>query len=88
MEGIMKCFEIDETFAYFNLNSDKFKGTDGNLKPIPEPLSANMIDLAVANAKRKKLKKLAALMQAERLNAARTQMTKDDIAMAFHLSNS
>ena len=57
-------------------------------KPIPEPVSAADFDTAEANAKKQKLRRMAAIMQAKRLNAARTQMTTDDLAMAFRLANS
>ena len=56
-------------------------------KPIPEPVSASDIDAAEANAKKQKLRRMAAVMQAKRLNAARTQLTADDLAMAFSLAN-
>ena len=57
-------------------------------KPIPEPVSAADIEAAEANAKKQKLRRMAAVMQAKRLNAARTQMTTDELAMAFRLASS
>ena len=83
----MKCSEIDEAFAAFNLRADTYKRADGKLKPIPEPVSAADLDTAEAKAKAEKLRRIAAIMQAKRLNAARTQMTTDDLAMAFRLAN-
>ena len=83
----MICSEIDEAFAAFNVPADKYKSADGQLKPIPDPVTAPVVDAVVANAKKNKVRKLASLMQAKRLNAARTQLTADDIAMAFHLAN-
>jgi len=84
----MKCSEIDEAFAPFNLPADTYKTADGKSKPIPDPVPASDMDTAEANAKKQKLRKMAAVMQAKRLNAARTQMTNDDLAMAFRLANS
>jgi len=84
----MKCCEIDEAFAAFNLPSDTYKSADGKSKPIPNPVHAADMEAVEANAKRQKLRKMAAIMQAKRLNAARTQMTTDDLAMAFRLANS
>ena len=83
----MKCSEIDEAFSAFNLQANTYKSVDGKLKPIPEPVSAAGIEAAEANAKRQKLRRMAAVMQAKRLNAARTQMKTDDLAMAFRLAN-
>jgi len=83
----MICSEIDEAFAAFNVPADKYKSADGQLKPIPDPVTAPVVDAVVANAKKNKVRKLASLMQAKRLNAARTQLTADDMAMAFHLAN-
>lgn len=57
-------------------------------KPIPNPVPASDIDTAEANARKQKLRKMAAVMQAKRLNAARTQVTTDDLAIAFRLANS
>ena len=57
-------------------------------KPIPNPVPAAYMDAAEANARKQKLRKMAAVMQAKRLMAARTQMTTDDLAMAFRLANS
>ena len=83
----MICSEIDEAFAAFNVPADKYKSADGQLKPIPDPVAAPVVDAAETNAKKNKVRKVAALMQAKRLNAARTQLTADDMAMAFHLAN-
>ena len=83
----MICSEIDEAFAAFNVPADKYKSAGGQLKPIPDPATTQVVDAAVANAKKNKVRKVAALMQAKRLNAARTQLTADDMAMAFHLAN-
>jgi len=52
------------------------------------PLPAAYVDTAEANARKQKLRKMAAVMQAKRLMAARTQMTTDDLAMAFRLASS
>jgi len=83
----MICSEIDEAFAAFNVPADKYKSADGQLKPIPNPANAPVVDAVVANTKKHKVRKVAAWMQAKRLNLARTQMTADDMAMAFHLAN-
>jgi len=83
----MICSEIDEAFAAFNVPADKYKSADGQLKPIPDPVAAPVVDATETNAKKNKLRKMAAVMQAKRLNAARTQLTTDDLAMAFHLAN-
>ena len=84
----MKCSEIDEAFAPFNLQADTYKSADGKLKPIPDPVPASDMEAVEANARKQKLRKMAAVMQAKRLNAARTQVTTDDLAMAFRLANS
>ena len=84
----MKCREIDEAFARFDLRGDTYRGTDGKLKPIPEPVPDDKLQKAVANTRRKKIRQMAAVMQANQLNAARTQVTADDRLMAFHLANS
>jgi len=83
----MICSEIDEAFAAFNVPADKYKSADGQLKPIPDPVAAPVVDAAETNAKKNKVRKVASLMQAKRFNAARTQLTTDDLAMAFHLAN-
>jgi len=83
----MICSEIDEAFAAFNVPADKYKSADGQLKPMPDPVTAPVVDAAETNAKKNKVRKLASLMQAKRLNAARTQLTTDDLTMAFHLAN-
>ena len=57
-------------------------------KPIPNPVPTAYMDAAEANARKQKLRKMAAVMQAKRLMAARTQMTTDDLAMAFRLASS
>ena len=54
----------------------------------PKPITASDMDVAEAKAKAEKLRKMAAIMQAKRLKAARTQLTADDLAMAFSLANS
>jgi hypothetical protein len=84
----MKCSEIDEAFAPFNLPADTYKTADGKSKPIPDPVPAAYMDAVEANARKQKLRKMAAVMQAKRLMAARTQMTSDDLAMAFRLASS
>lgn len=84
----MKCSEIDEAFAAFDLRGDTYKGTDGKLKPIPDPVPDDKLQKALANTRRQKIRKMAAVMQAKQLNAARTQVTADDRLMAFHLANS
>jgi hypothetical protein len=66
----MICSEIDEVFAAFNVPADKYKSADGQLKPIPDPVAAPVVDAAETNAKKN-----------------RTQLTPDDLAMAFHLAN-
>jgi len=68
---------------------DAPKATSTAIKPqaTAEPLSAADMDAAEANARKQKLRKMAAIMQAKRLMAARTQMTTDDLAMAFSLAN-
>ena len=52
-----------------------------------KPLPAAYVDTAEANARKQKLRRMAAIMQAKRLMAARTQLTTDDLAMAFRLAN-
>ena len=84
----MKCREIDEAFAIFELRDDTYRRTDGKLKLIPEPVPDDKLQKAVAKARRQKIRKMAAVMQANQLNAARTQVTADDRLMAFHLANS
>jgi len=53
----MKCTEIDEAFAPFNLPADTYKTADGKSKPIPDPVPASDMDTAEANAKKQKLRK-------------------------------
>ena len=84
----MKCFEIDEAFPNNNQQSDSYVSAKGESKPIPVPLSANQLAAAEAKAKRQKLLRMAAIMQAKKLNAEKNQATTDDIAMAFRLANS
>ena len=84
----MKCREIDEAFAIFDLCDDCYMGENSKLKLIPEPVPDDKLQKAVANTRRKKIRQMAAVMQAKQLNAARTQVTADDRLMAFHLANS
>ena len=49
----MICSEIDEAFAAFNVPADKYKSADGQLKPIPDPVAAPLVDAAETNAKKK-----------------------------------
>jgi hypothetical protein len=84
----MKCSEIDEAFAAFNLPAETYKSADGKSKPLPDPVPTSDMDTAETNARKQKLRKMAAVMQAKRLMAARTQMTTDDLAMAFRLASS
>jgi hypothetical protein len=53
-----------------------------------KPISAADMGMAEAKAKKHKLLKIAAVMQAKQLNAARAQMTTDELAMAFRLASS
>jgi len=53
-----------------------------------KPISAAYMGSAKVNAKKLKLCNMAAVIQAMRLKAARTQMTTDEFAMAFRLANS
>jgi hypothetical protein len=48
----MICSEIDEAFAAFNVPADKYKSADGQLKPIPDPVAAPVVDAAETNAKK------------------------------------
>jgi len=63
--------------------------TSNAIKPqaTAEPLSASDMKAAEANARKQKLRRMAAALQAKRLMAARTQLTTDDLAMAFRLAN-
>jgi len=83
----MKCSEIDEAFAPFSQTAVKPNVASKQQQAAPNPVPAAYMDAAEANAKKQKLRKMAAVMQAKRLNAARTQMTNDDLAMAFRLAN-
>lgn len=84
----MKCREIDEAFAIFELRDDTYRGTDGKLKPIPEPVPDEKLSKAVDATRKKKIRNKAALIQASKINLARTQMTNDEKAMAFILASS
>lgn len=83
----MKCSEIDEAFALFDLKADKYKGSGGKLKPIPDPVPGDKLSNAIAITRKQKLRRLAAIMQAKQLNAARTQLTADDMAIAFQMAH-
>lgn len=45
-------------------------------------------DAAEAQAHAQKMRRMATKMQANRLKAAQTKVTADDLLMAFHLANS
>ena len=83
----MKCSEIDEAFAPFSPTAVKPNAANKQQQAAPKPLPSAVVDAAEAKAKAEKLRKMAAIMQAKRLKAARTQFTADDLAMAFSLSN-
>lgn len=83
----MKCREIDEAFAVFDLKTDKYKGPDGKLKPIPDPVPDDKLSKAIDDTRKKKIRNKAALIQASKINLARTQMTDDEKAMAFQMAN-
>ena len=83
----MKCSEIDEAFAPFSQTAVKPNAANKQQQAAPKPLPSAVVDAAEAKAKAEKLRKMAAIMQAKRLKAARTQFTADDLAMAFSLSN-
>ena len=83
----MKCSEIDEAFALFSLTAVKPNAVNKQHQAAPKQLPSAVVDAAEAKAKAEKLRKMAAIMQAKRLKAARTQFTADDLAMAFSLSN-
>ncbi|NDH69156.1 MAG: hypothetical protein EBY22_14910 [Gammaproteobacteria bacterium] len=53
-----------------------------------KPISTADMGSAKVNGKKLKFCKMAAAMQAMRLKAARTQMTTDDLTMAFRLASS
>ena len=82
----MKCSEIDEAFAPFSQTAVKANVASKQQQAAAKPLPSAVVDAAEANAKKQKLRKMAAALQAKRLNAARTQVTTDDLAMAFRLS--
>ena len=83
----MKCSEIDEAFAPFSPTAVKPNAVNKQQQAAPKPLPSAVVDAAEAKAKAEKLRKMAAIMQAKRLKAARTQFTADDLAMAFSLAN-
>ena len=83
----MKCSEIDEAFAPFSPTAVKPNVANKQQQAAPKPLPSAVVDAAEAKAKAEKLRKMAAIMQAKRLKAARTQLTTDDLAMAFSLAN-
>ena len=83
----MKCSEIDEAFAPFSQTAVKPNAANKQQQAAPKPLPSAVVDAAEAKAKSEKLRKMAAIMQAKRLKAARTQLTTDDLAMAFSLAN-
>ena len=83
----MKCSEIDEAFAPFSQTAVKPNAANKQQQAAAKPLPSAVVDAAEAKAKAEKLRKMAAIMQAKRLKAARTQLTADDLAMAFSLAN-
>ena len=83
----MKCSEIDEAFAPFSPTAVKPNVANKQQQAAPKPLPSAVVDAAEAKAKAEKLRKMAAIIQAKRLKAARTQFTADDLAMAFSLAN-
>ena len=83
----MKCSEIDEAFAPFSQTAVKPNVANKQQQSAPKPLPSAVVDAAEAKAKAEKLRKMAAIMQAKRLKAARTQFTADDLAMAFSIAN-
>ena len=83
----MKCSEIDEAFAPFSQTAVKPNAANKQQQAAPKPLPSAVVDAAEAKAKAEKLRKMAAIMQAKRLKAARTQFTADDLAMAFSIAN-
>ena len=83
----MKCSEIDEAFAPFSQTAVKPNAANKQQQAAPKPLPSAVVDAAEAKAKAEKLRKMAAIIQAKRLKAARTQFTADDLAMAFSLAN-
>ena len=83
----MKCSEIDEAFAPFSPTAVKPNAANKQHQAAPKPLPSAVVDAAEAKAKAEKLRRIAAVMQAKRLKAARTQFTADDLAMAFSLAN-
>ena len=83
----MKCSEIDEAFAPFSQTAVKANVANKQQQAAAKPLPSAVVDAAEAKAKAEKLRKMAAIMQAKRLKAARTQFTADDLAMAFSLAN-
>ena len=84
----MKCNEIDEAYAPISQTAAKNNASQKTPQAQVKPLSPVDLDAAEAEAKRQKLRNMAAVMQAKKLNSARTQATTDDIAMAFRLANS
>ena len=83
----MKCSEIDEAFAPFSQTAVKPNVANKQQQSAPKPLPSAVVDAAEAKAKAEKLRRIAAVMQAKRLKAARTQFTADDLAMAFSIAN-
>ncbi len=83
----MKCSEIDEAFAPFSPTAVKPNVANKQQQAAPKPLPSAVVDAAEAKAKSEKLRKMAAIMQAKRLKAARTQLTTDDLVVAFSLAN-
>ena len=79
----MKCSEIDEAFAPFSPTAVKPNAANKQQQAAPKPLPSAVVDAAEAE----KLRKMAAIMQAKRLKAARTQFTADDLVVAFSLAN-
>ena len=58
----------------------------GKHNPIPNPLPQQKFNQLLAKTKRDKLRRLAAIQQAQQLNAARTKTTELDIVRAMNLN--
>ena len=90
----MRSTEIDENF--WRLSETALMGQvpgsyiDGNrkIKRIPNPLPAQQFDQLAANTRKDKIRRLAAMHQAQKLNAARTKPTELEVVQAMTLANS
>ena len=58
----------------------------GKQKPVPNPLPQKQFNQLLAKTKRDKLRRLAALQQAQQLNTAGTKTTELDIVRAMNLN--